>query len=60
MDQYIVNDDIIKMEANERLQNRVPSEPVCIPGSPLKLTSSQQNSQESCEIEEEYYDGNNN
>jgi len=54
----MVNDDIIKMEANERLQNRVPSEPVCIPGSPLKLTPSRQNSQESCEIEDEYYDGN--
>ncbi|XP_060838182.1 tuberin isoform X2 [Rhopalosiphum padi] len=56
LEQYMANDDIIKMEANERLQNRVPSEPVCIPGSPLKLTPSRQNSQESCEIDDEYYD----
>lgn len=56
----MANDVIIKMEANERLQqNRVPSEPVCIPGSPLKPTPSRQNSQESYEIEDEYYDGNN-
>lgn len=46
------------MEANEKLLNRVPSEPVCIPGSPLKLTPSRQNSQESYEVEDENYDGN--
>lgn len=48
------------MEAVEKIQNRVPSEPVCIPGSPLKPTPSRQNSQESCEVEDEYYDGNSN
>lgn len=46
------------MEANEKLPNRVPSEPVCIPGSPLKLIPSRQNSQESCEVEEGNHDGN--
>lgn len=60
MDQYIANDEIIKMESNEKLLSRIPSEPVCIPGSPLKLAPSRQNSQESCEIEDEYYDGNQN
>lgn len=48
----------MKIESNEKLQSRILSEPVCIPGSPLKLTPSRQNSQESCEVEEEYYDGN--
>lgn len=46
------------MEINKELSNRVPSEPVCIPGSPLKLIPTRQNSQESCEVEDEYYDGN--
>lgn len=46
------------MEANDKFQSRVPSEPVCIPGSPLKPTPSRQNSQESCDVEDEYYDGN--
>jgi len=55
----MVNDDILKMEANEKFQNRVLSEPVCIPGSPLKLIPSRQDSQESCEVDDDYYDGNN-
>lgn len=58
LEQYIANDEIIKMEANDKSQSRVPSEPVCIPGSPLKPTPSRQNSQESCDVEDEYYDGN--
>lgn len=56
----MANDKIIKIEANEKLQCRVPSEPVCIPGSPLKFSASRQNSQESCEVEDDNYDGNNN
>lgn len=59
MDKFIANEEVIKTESIEKLQSRKLSEPVCIPGSPLKLTTSRQNSQESCEVEEEYYDGNN-
>lgn len=47
----------MKMEVNKELSNRVLSEPVCIPGSPLKIIPSRQNSQESCDVEDEYYDG---
>lgn len=57
MEKYIANDEVIKIEANDKL-SRVPSEPVCIPGSPSKLAPSRQNSQESCDVDDEYYDGN--
>lgn len=59
MDQYNCNDKIIKTEANEKIPSRVFSEPVGIPGSPNKFAASRQNSQESCDAENEYYyDGN--
>lgn len=59
MDKFIANEEVIKTESIEKLQSRKLSEPVCIPGSPLKPTPSRQNSQESCEVDlEEYYDGN--
>lgn len=47
------------MESAEQLLSRAPSKPVGIPGSPLKLVPSRQNSRESCDVEDEYYDGNN-
>lgn len=58
MEKYVANDEAIKIETNDKLSSRVPSEPVCIPGSPSKLVPSRQNSQESCDVEDEYYDGN--
>ncbi|VVC44066.1 Rap GTPase activating protein domain,Tuberin,Armadillo-like helical,Armadillo-type [Cinara cedri] len=56
LEKYIATDEAIKIEANDKLSSRVPSEPVCIPGSPSKLAPSRQNSQESCDVEDEYYD----
>lgn len=60
VEKCIANNEIIKAEVIEKSQSRDPSEPVGIPGSPLKLTPSRQNSQDSCEVEDEYFDGNNN
>ncbi|XP_050540898.1 tuberin-like isoform X2 [Daktulosphaira vitifoliae] len=56
LEQCIINDDTIKMELNSKSQNRILSDPVCIPGSPLKVTPSRQISQENCEVDEEYFD----
>ncbi|XP_050444478.1 tuberin [Adelges cooleyi] len=58
LENYMINDEAIKMEFNGKASQtcRMPSDPVCIPGSPLKPAPSRQNSQESCEVEDEYYD----